>query len=691
MAFTVAKYLYERVLPDFVDLGMDVTVMEILAPVLLDFSKKWKSHLVQISATLSEGKVSVKFSGTAASGLPPTVYAKCVVVWHNPAEVLQQWSRSKHLVCSRIEHIRAMKGINKLNRQMAYKLFGAVVEYSEGFHGMDEVFLHSEQHEAVAQVSFKTERHVGNFLRSPYWIDSLTQLSGFVMNGNETLDTKKEVYISNGWESMHFASQLSSNKSYTVYVKMYPGHSSVYSGELYVLDDEEIVGVSLGIKFQLVHRDLLKLLLTPPPLPEVSDKIKQSNLWGILKPDSSSELSTDPQNTPASLSVQSFSKIAHNDSENSRVAKFQQFINSVFEILCEQLKLESQKLVGKVKFVDLGVDSLMSLTILGHFRESLGLDLPPTIFHTCLTVEGLVKVLEDIYGGSAVMKHTKAANSSGSTSHEIAVTHHQATSVMLQGNMRTAVANLFLFPGGFGTASTFTSMPQVAPNVAVFGLNSAFINAPEDFTVSISEMASLYVAEVRRRQPHGPYTFLGYSVGGIIAYEATLQLVLAGEAVERLYLVDSPCPLVIPPMPLKLLDFLDSIDRFTGKNKRERTSKEEAPKPMGSLHVTQTLINLESYIPKPLPDKCLPPRTTYYIAKRGVNSQSSVRRPAVSKRDQKVMEWLLDDRSSTFGKGGWEMLIGTESLHAIFVEGNHFNIMKEPHVGTPFNTPEAFM
>ncbi|CAM6003988.1 unnamed protein product, partial [Sphagnum balticum] len=691
MAFTVAKYLHERVTPDFVDLGMDVMQMEILAPVILDFSKERKSQLIRISTTLNEGKVSVQFSDAAATGSSSIVYAECIVVLRNPVELLRQWSRSKHLVCSRIDHIRAMKGINKLNRQMAYKLFRAVVEYSEGFHGMDEVLLHSEQHEAVAQVSFKTEEHVGNFFRSPYWIDSLTQLSGFVMNGNETIDAKKAVYISNGWESMHFAAQLSSHKTYTVYVKMQPSQGSIYSGDLYVLDAEEIVGVSLGIRFQLVHRELLKLLLAPPPSSKRSVKSKLLDPCDLPEPSSSSKSSTEPKNTPASsLSAQLSYKDSHDEAESSRGAKFRQLVKSALGILCEQLSLESQKLGGKVKFADVGVDSLMSLTILGHFRESLDLELPPTTFQTCHTVEGLVKVLEGIYGESADFKSMKSATTTTSSqiSSDNAANHHQATSVMLQGNKKTAVANLFLFPGGFGTASTFASLPQIAQNVAVFGLNSAFVNAPGDFTVSISEMASLYVAEVRRRQPLGPYSFLGYSVGGIIAYEAALQLILVGEAVERLYLVDSPCPLVIPPMPLKLLDFLDSIDRFTGKNQGEHASSEEAPKPMGSLHVTQTLMSLESYVPKPLPDKCLPPRTTYYIAKRGVNNQATVKRPAVSERDQKVMTWLLDDRSPAFGNGGWDMLIGTDSLHAIFVEGNHFNIMKEPHVSTLYNTIE---
>jgi naphtho-gamma-pyrone polyketide synthase len=78
-------------------------------------------------------------------------------------------------------------------------------------------------------------------------------------------------------------------------------------------------------------------------------------------------------------------------------------------------------------------------------------------------------------------------------------------------------------------------LPSIHPELAIIGLNSPFVNAPENFTVSIAEMAALYVTEIQRRQPQGPYSFLGYSVGGIIAYEASRRLLVVGETVERLY------------------------------------------------------------------------------------------------------------------------------------------------------------
>jgi thioesterase domain-containing protein len=261
-------------------------------------------------------------------------------------------------------------------------------------------------------------------------------------------------------------------------------------------------------------------------------------------------------------------------------------------------------------------------------------------------------------------------------------TVYRASSVLLQGNVQASVSNLFLFPGAFGTSDIFERIPPIDPNrVAVFGLTSAFANAPEQLTnVSIPELASLYVAEIQRRQPHGPYSLLGYSIGGIIAYEAARQLIVDREAIERIYLVDSPCPLVISPIRHSLINFIDSTQ---AKQMESEPQLKASMEPMSSLHETQTLVSFEKYMPKPLsPCPGHPtPKTTYYIAKQGLDFHATINRPDVSEGDQKVMSWMLDDRKGLGATGdGWERLVDRTKLKIVPIDGNHFSIMKEPYV-----------
>jgi oxalate---CoA ligase len=64
--------------------------------------------------------------------------------------------------------------------------------------------------------------------------------------------------------------------------------------------------------------------------------------------------------------------------------------------------------------------------------------------------------------------------------------------------------------------------------------------------------ARRYVDELRRIQPGGPYQLIGYSFGGVIAYEMSQQLRRAGEPVSFLGLLDTPALGYEFPLALRL-------------------------------------------------------------------------------------------------------------------------------------------
>jgi amino acid adenylation domain-containing protein len=73
----------------------------------------------------------------------------------------------------------------------------------------------------------------------------------------------------------------------------------------------------------------------------------------------------------------------------------------------------------------------------------------------------------------------------------------------------------------------------------VFGLQASGLEAGEPLAASIESMAASYIEAIRTVQPQGPYRLLGYSFGGLVAYEMAHQLQRAGEQVEHLVLVDT--------------------------------------------------------------------------------------------------------------------------------------------------------
>lgn len=94
-------------------------------------------------------------------------------------------------------------------------------------------------------------------------------------------------------------------------------------------------------------------------------------------------------------------------------------------------------------------------------------------------------------------------------------------------------------PAG-GSAACYLPLAQALEDgVPVYGLQAPVLGGGTAALGSFEAMAAYYIAAIRMRQPHGPYRLLGWSQGGVIAYEISRQLQLAGEEVELLALVDS--------------------------------------------------------------------------------------------------------------------------------------------------------
>jgi acetoacetyl-CoA synthetase len=59
---------------------------------------------------------------------------------------------------------------------------------------------------------------------------------------------------------------------------------------------------------------------------------------------------------------------------------------------------------------------------------------------------------------------------------------------------------------------------------------------------TVPESAERALADLREIQPTGPYTLIGHSFGGLVAYETAALLRAAGESVDQLVLIDVPPP-----------------------------------------------------------------------------------------------------------------------------------------------------
>jgi nonribosomal peptide synthetase DhbF len=96
-----------------------------------------------------------------------------------------------------------------------------------------------------------------------------------------------------------------------------------------------------------------------------------------------------------------------------------------------------------------------------------------------------------------------------------------------------------IHPGG-GTGTVYQNLKDALPeDYPVWALQARGLEDHELPHANVSEMATAYIAAIREVQAQGPYHLLGWSFGGTIAQEMTVQLEALSQQVSLLVLLDS--------------------------------------------------------------------------------------------------------------------------------------------------------
>jgi iterative type I PKS product template protein len=799
MAYTICDYAYRAIRPQSTEVDMNVGSMETHKPLVVDTAGKPEQQILQIEVqlNLSQSRATVAYRSSSSDGKTCTDYAKCLVTFGNSAEWSSDWARLTYFVKGRIDSLLVKDGAHRIHRGMAYKLFSVLVNYDNRYRGMEEVILDSENLEATASISFQTTKADGSFYMSPYLIDSVAHVSGFIMNANDALDSKKNVYISHGWKSMMFARRLDPEKKYRSYVKMQPvaGAGQMVAGDVYVFEGEEIVGVISGLKFQCVPRVHLEILLKP------ATAILQSKTTTTSQVVSGRPLTSRP--SPETVISKAISKELKFTTKVKTIHPAQtssDITDKALRIIADEVGCHISELADTIGFSDLGVDSLMSLCVSGRFREELEIDVHSTLFTDVPTVGQLKSFLQqfeiaesagsstpdmgsstsvtsdsdsdfpqfsgdatEVQGSDSIIHIIRStiAEEMGMNFEEITDTTDLATigmdslmslailgalrertgltldsdiligntsvekiekslglrvetrctkfpgttilstaspvpskvqmeplslyppaqSILLQGNTKIATQNLFLLPDGSGSATSYTTIPTISPlSLCVYGLNCPFMKDPASFTIGVRGVTQIYLNEIKRRQPHGPYLLGGWSAGGVLAFELTRQLLAQGETVSKLILIDSPCPLGLEALPASFHKFCDSIGLLGNGEGPGKIPSWLLPHFAASV---RELTAYSEFLDTQVIDTSGMPFTTAIWARDGIVKQEGDPKPEwdEKRRMPNSMKWLVENRKD-LGPNGWENLLGKGKVECVSTTGNHFTMMKAPIVST---------
>jgi fatty-acyl-CoA synthase len=184
-------------------------------------------------------------------------------------------------------------------------------------------------------------------------------------------------------------------------------------------------------------------------------------------------------------------------------------------------------------FFELGGTSLQAVRVVTEIESSIGVVLPLSVLVMSPTLRELAASVDDA-GGSI-------------------------SRTLIPFARADAGPGIFAASGAGGTAYVFRPLArELVGSGSFYAFEALGADARTRPADSIEEMAVQYMGEMKRASD-GPYVLLGYSFGGVVAYEMAIRL--AAEDIEaRVILIDAPVPMTLRSTP----DFGDLRVRGVG-------------------------------------------------------------------------------------------------------------------------------
>ena len=234
-------------------------------------------------------------------------------------------------------------------------------------------------------------------------------------------------------------------------------------------------------------------------------------------------------------------------------------------------------------------------------------------------------------------------------------------------------------PGGGHVLCYFELAQHLGTEQPFYGLQAIGMEAGQQPKTTVEEMATGYLKALQTVQKQGPYQLVGWSFGGVVAFEMARQLQAQGQSVSFLALLDTVTPAWFtdnsPESETNEAQLL--VDLFAETNLSLSVEHLQSLNPDEQLNYVMAQgqqANLFSPAVKPAKIKRL---LDVYQANRQAFQRYQPQFyegkltvfPATERRDNLSLKSSL----------GWEKFT-TEAVESYPVPGNHYNMVYSPHV-----------
>ena len=365
-------------------------------------------HL-EVALDESTNAVSVRFlSCTAAATASLVEHGSCVIRLDQPDGLhTQAWSRLQPLVQARVRTLEASsspKQVHAMDKQLFYKVFSEIVDYSAPYHAVDEAYVAANFSDAAFLLQLPVLKDLGTFTCNPFAADALIHIAGFLLNA-DVRKPKNDIYIANHIGSFRVLGDLSSNGPWRAYatVREQDTRAETNLCDVYVTDEQDIlVALCTDICFKKLDRDSFSWLLGSSRARSQKSRTTASSrcVQQARRTPESSEISTSVSSIPSSQRLSS-------QSEADTLAV------ELLSVVAARsgISMDDLSTATATTFADFGIDSQMSIQILADFQKTTAIELPAaffTIFPTPAAVkkELGMQPLEDLKSPKPKAKRT---------------------------------------------------------------------------------------------------------------------------------------------------------------------------------------------------------------------------------------------------------------------------------------------
>ncbi|TAK60284.1 non-ribosomal peptide synthetase [Methylobacter sp.] len=301
-------------------------------------------------------------------------------------------------------------------------------------------------------------------------------------------------------------------------------------------------------------------------------------------------------------------------------------------------------------FFELGGHSLLVLDLMTQIKVALGKTLPLAAIFQAPTISALSQLIDK--------DHQEA----------------EWTPLVSLKTKGDAPA-LFCFHPVGGHVICYNELAKALPDdQPVYGLRAPGMESDQSIMTQLPEMAAYYLKFIKTIQKQGGYRLLGYSFGGLLAYEVARQLEAMGDTVDFVGLLDTAHPELTAHGAAKTDDAELLVSLFPGLGYTAELLR-TLPK---SEQLTQVFSRAKQagLVPRAMDDEAI---ERYFNVCRSMLQMTyrpqKINAPVTLIRAQEGSRRITADDYLT-----WQQVSGLNmTLH--WLSGQHENMMEQPHVG----------